>query len=151
MNNSEAAEMFLELADLIDLAGELPFKSASYRKVASSLKNLEEPYEKAVKENRFDKIPGAGKAIKEKLKTMAQTGRLPTLEKWRTHKVYSFYPWLAAYNVQPRPLGILIKKLQARDSKDLLGKLEKYDLKNLTGKTKQTARRLLARQLEKNM
>jgi len=143
MNNSEAAELFLELADLLDLAGELPFKASSYRKVAVSLQNLDEPFEAVVKENRLDKIPGAGKAIKEKLKTIAATGMLPSLEKWREHEVYSFYPWLEVYNVKPRQLGMLARKLEAVDIKDLQRKLKGYDLQKLVGKSKQTARALL--------
>ena len=143
MNNSEAAELFLELADLLDLAGELPFKASSYRKVAVSLQNLDEPFEIVVKENRFDKIPGAGKAIKEKLKAIAETGRLPSLEKWREHEVYQFYPWLEVYNVKPRQLGMLARKLEAVDIKDLQRKLKGYDLQKLVGKSKQTARTLL--------
>ncbi len=143
MNNSEAAELFLELADLIDLAGELPFKASSYRKVAVSLQNLDEPFETVVKENRFDKIAGAGRAIKEKLKTIAETGMLPSLEKWRKHEMYSFYPWLSVYNVNPRQLGMLARKLEATDIKDLQQKLKGYDLQKLVGKSKQTARALL--------
>jgi DNA polymerase/3'-5' exonuclease PolX len=143
MNNLEAAEMFFELSDLIDLAGELPFKSYSYRKIAQSLKNLNQPFADIVKEDRFDKIPGAGKAIKEKLKTMVATGKLPTLEKRRKHQVYSFYPWLTLYDIKPRPLGMLIRKFEATDCEDLLKKLKGHDLKKLTGQSKQTAQKIL--------
>ena len=145
MNNSEAAELFLELADLVDLAGELPFKASSYRKVAVSLQNLDEPFEAVVKENRFDKIAGAGKAIKEKLKTIVETDMLPSLEKLRKHEMYSFYPWLSVYNVNPRQLGMLARKLEATDIKDLQQKLKEYDLQKLAGKSKQTARALLSK------
>ncbi|OQX92602.1 MAG: hypothetical protein B6D58_02155 [candidate division Zixibacteria bacterium 4484_95] len=143
MNNIEAAEMFLELADLIDLAGELPFKARSYRKIAQSLKNLKQPFADIVKENRFDKIPGTGKAIKEKLRTMVETERIPTLEKWRKHHVKLFYRWLTLYDIKPRPLGMLIRLLDASDCEDLLKKLKSYDLKKLTGQVKQTAKKIL--------
>lgn len=143
MNNSEAAEKFLELADLIDLAGELPFKASSYRKVAQSITNLDESFVDIIKENRFDKIPGTGRAIKEKLKTMAETGKLPALEKWQKHEVYSFYPCLSLYGLRPRPLGILIRRFKAADFKDLLKKLKGYDLKKLAGQSKKTAQKIL--------
>ena len=80
--------MFAELADILDLAGELPFKSASYRKVADSLRNLETPFDQIVETGEYDKIPGAGNAIKEKLKSMAYTDELPTLVKWRKREIY---------------------------------------------------------------
>ena len=145
MNNFEAAAMFLELADLLDLAGELSFRSSSYRKAASSLSNLEKSFEDVVKNGEFDKIPGVGKAIKEKLKVIAETGSLPTLEKWRKDKVYLFYPWLEVYGVTPRPLGILIRKLDASDIKDLQAKLRGFELKKLTGQSKMIAKEILKR------
>ncbi len=135
--------MFNELADLLDLAGELPFKSASYRKVANSLKELDEPFVEIVKDEQWDKIPGAGKAIKEKLKSMVKTGSIPALEKWRKHEMASYYAWMTALNLKPRPLGMLAKKLQAKDFKDLLNKLNGYDIKTLTGQSRETASKIL--------
>jgi len=140
MNNSEAAGMFLELADLLDLAGELPFKSASYRKVAVSLKHLDESYDKLVKTGEFEKIPGAGKAIREKLIAMAETGQMPALEKWRNHEIAVFYPWQYDLKLKPRPMGVLIKKLMAEDFKDLILKLKDHDIGKLTGQTRETAK-----------
>ncbi|MCP4584053.1 MAG: hypothetical protein GY839_20770 [candidate division Zixibacteria bacterium] len=140
MNNAEASKLFLELADLLDLAGELPFKSASYRKVAFSLQNLDRCYDKLVKAGEFEKIPGAGKAIKEKLIAMVETGQLPALEKWRNHEIAIFYPWLYDLKLKPRPLGILIKKLEATDFKDLITKLKNHDIGKLTGQSRETAK-----------
>ena len=138
--------MFYELADLLDLAGELPFKSGSYRKVAQSLLSLDEPFEQIVAAGRFDKIPGAGKAIKEKLTALAETGMIPALEKWRKSELASFYPWLEALHLQPRPLGILA---QAKDYKDLVNKLNGYEIKSLTGQSKTTARLIMTEETSK--
>lgn len=141
MNNHEAAQMFLELADLVDLAGELPFKARSYRKVADSLKELDVAFQDVVRNN--GKITGAGRAIMEKLRSMAETGKMPSLEKWRQHEVYVFYPWLSRYDIQPRPLGALARGFKADDFDDLLRKLRACDLNKLIGQTRQAARRIL--------
>jgi DNA polymerase (family X) len=143
MTNQLAAGLFYELADLLDLAGELPFKSCSYRKVAQSLLDLDEPFEEVVAEGRYEKIPGAGKAIKEKLITLIETGTIPALEKWRQSEQASFYPWLEALHLQPRPLGMLARKLQAKNYKDLVNKLDGYDIKKLTGQSRTTAQMIL--------
>jgi DNA polymerase (family 10) len=145
MTNQEIASQFLELADILDLAGELPFKPNSYRKVASSLQKLQEPWTDIVAKGKFDKIPGAGKAIRVKLIAIANIGSLPALEKWRRREIYAFYPWLKLLGIEPRPLGMLIRKLDAKNTKDLLMKLRDFDLKVLTGKTKQTAKYILDR------
>lgn len=135
--------MLLELADLIDLAGELPFKSSAYRKVAQSLNCLDEPLEALARENRLNEISGAGKAIVEKLETMVGAGKLPSLEKWRRHEISVFYPALSRLNLEPRPLGNIIRKLKARDFEDLKAKLEANGLKKLTGRAKETAQKIL--------
>lgn len=135
--------MLLELADLLDLAGELPFKPNSYRKVAQSLRNLGEPFAKIVETNRWDKIPGAGKAIKEKLQALVDTGQFPALEKWRKHEMAAYYPVLIDLNLKPRPLGMLARKLKAKDFNDLLDKLTGYDIKKLTGQSRDTAMKII--------
>ena len=139
MTNNEAANMFYELADLLDLAGELPFKSSAYRKVATGLRKLDTPFDRLVSAGHLSKIPGAGKAIKEKLKTMAETGNLPALDKWRKHEIAVFYPWAIGLKLKPRSFGILVRKLEAADFKDLLAKLKKQDIAKLTGRAKEAA------------
>jgi DNA polymerase (family 10) len=139
MTNNEEADLFSELADLLDLAGELPFKAASYRKVADSLRTLDTPFAQLIGDGRFDKIPGVGKAIKGKLIKLAETGELPTLEKWRKHEIAAFYPWMIALKLKPRSFGLLVRKLEVTDFKDLLAKLNRQDISKLAGQAKETA------------
>jgi DNA polymerase (family X) len=139
MTNHEVADLFLELADLLDLAGELPFKSSSYRKIAASMENLSEPFGKIISNGESAKIEGAGKAIREKLTVLAVTGKFPSLEKWRNHETAKFRELLERFLVKPRPLGTLIRKLEARDIDDLISKIELIDLDNYTGQARETA------------
>lgn len=139
MTNHEVSRLFLELADLLDLAGELPFKSSSYRKVAKSLENLAEPYTRIISDGKFVKIDGAGKAIREKLTVLAVTGKFPVLEKWRNHEVAKFIELLKIYKVKPRPLGVLIKKLGARDIREFNQKIEQANLADFSGLVRETA------------
>lgn len=139
MTNHEAANLFSELADLLDLAGELPFKSSSYRKIAVSLERLSEPFGKIISNSEFERIEGAGKAIREKLTVLAMTGKLPALEKWRNHDIARFLELIRTYDVKPRPLGILIKKLGARDIEDFNDKMGQADLADFSGQVRETA------------
>jgi DNA polymerase (family X) len=139
MTNHEVANLFLELADLLDLAGELPFKSSSYRKIAVSLEKLSEPFGKIISDGESAKIDGAGKAIREKLTVLAVTGKFPALDKWRNHDIAKFRQLLERYPVKPRPLGTLIRKLGAHDVDDLTAKIELINLDNYTGQVRETA------------
>jgi|GEM_PF-3192347 len=120
MNNQQAADLFNELADRLDLAGELPFKSAAYRKTAAALLALKEPFTKVVAEGRFELIPGAGKAIKEKLIMLISSGRLEALEKWRQHETGRFFDLMAQTGVKPAALARLIKVSGAATTEQLL-------------------------------
>jgi DNA polymerase (family 10) len=139
MTNQEAAALFLELADLLDLAGELPFKSASYRKVAKGLEKLSESFGKIISEGNFAKIEGAGKAIREKLMVLALTGKFPALDKWRNHEIAKFRELIGEYHVKPRPLGVLIRKLEARDIDDFTAKISLTEPNAYTGQVRETA------------
>jgi DNA polymerase (family 10) len=139
MTNQEVAALFLELADLLDLAGELPFKSSSYRKIAASLENLSEPFGKIISNGESAKIDGAGKAIREKLTVLAVTGKFPALDKWRNHDIAKFRELLERFPVKPRPLGTLIRKLGARNIDDFTAKIEAANLENFTGQVRETA------------
>jgi DNA polymerase (family X) len=139
MTNNEVAALFLELADLLDLAGELPFKSSSYRKVAISLENLAEPFGKIIGNNDFAKIEGAGKAIREKLTVLAVTGKFPSLEKWRNHEMAKFRELVGEYHIKPRPLGVLIRKMEANNIEDFKFKINEVDPGKFTGQVKEMA------------
>jgi len=145
MNNDQAAALFNELADILDLAGELPFKSASYRKAAQSLLILDEPFHQIVSRGDYSKVLGAGKAIKEKLMALALTQKLPALEKWRQHKIASFLPAIKKYELKPRALGMLAKRLDATDLDDLIIKLRSAEMEKFIGQVKETALKILER------
>ncbi len=140
MNNQQAADLFYELADRLDLAGELPFKSAAYRKIAAGLLALKEPFTKVVAEGRFELIPGAGKAIKEKLIMLISSDQLAALEKWRRHETGRFYGLIASAGVKPSALFRLIKISGAETIEQLLDYCaEESNLKTMTGRLRQVA------------
>jgi len=81
MNNSEIAEIFRDIAVLLELKGENPFKIRAYQKVARSIKDLSVEVEQLVAEDRLGEVPGAGEAITKKITELVTTGRLDYYEK----------------------------------------------------------------------
>jgi len=81
MKNSEIAEIFQDIAALLELKGENPFKIRAYQKVARSIKHLPVEVEQLVNENRLKEVPGVGEAIIKKITEMVATGRLDYYEK----------------------------------------------------------------------
>jgi len=81
LTNEEIAAIFTDIADMLKLKKENIFKIRAYEKVARSIRELKEPVENMVKENRIDEIPGAGEAITKKITELMNTGRLEYYEK----------------------------------------------------------------------
>ena len=81
MKNSEVARVFQDIADLLELKKENPFKIRAYRKGAGSIEHLPVEVEQLVKEDRLKEVPGVGEAIAKKITELVTTGHLEYYEK----------------------------------------------------------------------
>ena len=81
MKNSEIVEVLQDIAILLELKGENPFKIRAYQKVARSIKGLSVEVEQLVAEDRLKEVPGAGEAITKKITELVATGKLDYYEK----------------------------------------------------------------------
>ncbi len=73
MKNSEAARIFSEMANILDLAGENPFRIRAYRRAAMVIEGL--PRDIAgMSKDELKKIPGIGEDLASKLLEIVETG-----------------------------------------------------------------------------
>ena len=82
MTNPDIARHFNELAELMELHGDNPFKIRSYNSAYNKLRKMETPLAGQTEEE-LQGIQGVGKNIAAKIHELAETGRMATLEKWR--------------------------------------------------------------------
>lgn len=75
-NNATFARIFREIAAMVELKGESPFKTRAYRSAADTFANLGEDIKQVWREGRIDDLPGVGKAITEKVDELMRTGHL---------------------------------------------------------------------------
>ena len=76
MRNSEVARVFQDIADLLELKSENPFKIRAYQRVVRSSEHLPVEVEQLVAEDRLQEIPGVGEAITRKITELVTTGKL---------------------------------------------------------------------------
>ena len=81
MKNSEIVQVFQDIAILLELKRENPFKIRAYQKVVRSIKHLPVEVEQLVAEDRLKEVPGAGEAITKKITELVTTGKLDYYEK----------------------------------------------------------------------
>lgn len=83
VKNLEVAMAFDEIADLLEITEDDPFKVRAYRRASQALVNLPEPVESLIREGRLLGVPGIGKALAKKAEELVTTGKLRYLEDLR--------------------------------------------------------------------
>ena len=83
MTKSQIAEALQEIATLLELKDENPFKIRAYANAARSLETFGGNLSDLQDEEALAKIPGIGKAIAAKIKELAGTGKLEYLAELR--------------------------------------------------------------------
>jgi DNA polymerase (family 10) len=83
MTKSQIADVLEEIATLLELKDENPFKIRAYANAARSLETFGGNLSDLQDEEALAKIPGVGKAIAAKIKELAATGKLKYLEELR--------------------------------------------------------------------
>lgn len=85
LDNSRIANVFDELADLLEFRGENPFRIRAYRNGAHAIRDLGESVAMILADPQRDlaDIPGIGETLAEKSAVLVATGTLPQLETLR--------------------------------------------------------------------
>ena len=81
MKNQFVADTLYMIADLLDLKGDLFFKTRAYRMAAQTIEALDNDIETIVQQGRLESIPGIGEALAKKITELVQTGKLEYLER----------------------------------------------------------------------
>jgi DNA polymerase (family 10) len=76
VKNAAIAALFDEMADVMEIQGENPFRVNSYRKVARVLRDLTEDVEQVHAEGRLTELDGIGSSSAEKIAQYLEAGRI---------------------------------------------------------------------------
>ncbi|MBI2871664.1 MAG: DNA polymerase/3'-5' exonuclease PolX [Chloroflexi bacterium] len=81
MNNAQIAEVFENIAGLLELKGESVFKIRAYQRAARTIEHLPVELARYVQEGKeLRELPGIGEAISKKVQELLSTGRLQYYE-----------------------------------------------------------------------
>ena len=84
MKNAEIVKVFQDIAVLLELKVENPFKIRAYQKVVRSVEHLTVEVEQLVAEDRLNEVPGVGEVIAKKITELVTTGKLDYYEKLKS-------------------------------------------------------------------
>ncbi len=85
MENSEIADVFDQMAELLELSGENMFRIRAYRNGAKAIRELPENVADILTDSARDlkDVPGIGQTLADKSRTLVTTGSLPQLDELR--------------------------------------------------------------------
>ena len=120
MDKDQLADILTDIATLLDLKGENPFKIRAYQNAARAIGSLDEPLGKLIAENRLAGVRGIGDAINKKVIELVTTGRLAYYDELKASIPAGFREMLTIPGLGPKKIKALHDHLQI----DTIEKLE---------------------------
>lgn len=144
MENKGIADIFSEIADILDIQGENPFRIRSYRNAARTLEDFGQSIQSLVQAGQnLEEIPGIGKSSREKIEEIISTGKCQFLEELRTKVPQGLTDLLKLEGLGPKKVKTLYHEL-AVDSIDRLEKAARAGkLRDLPGMGIKTEEKIL--------
>ncbi len=144
LENKSIADIFTEIADILDIQGENPFRIRSYRNAARTVGDMSESLQDLVKTGRnLEEIPGIGKSIHEKIVEIVKTGKCQSLEELKKKTPPGLTELLRLEGLGPKKVKLLYDGLGV-DSVDRLEKAAQAGrLKDLPGMGEKTEEKIL--------
>jgi len=144
MENKGIADIFTEIADILDIQGENPFRIRSYRNAARTVGDMSESLQAMVKAGRnLEEIPGIGKSIHEKIVEIVNTGKCGSLEELKAKVPPGLTELLKLEGLGPKKVKLLYDELKV-DSVDRLEKAAQAGrLRDLAGMGVKTEEKIL--------
>ncbi|MCO6401320.1 MAG: DNA polymerase/3'-5' exonuclease PolX [Verrucomicrobia bacterium] len=116
VHNADIAAAFDEIADLLEIKGENPFRVRAYRNASRTISDLGEPlHERVERGEDVVGIPGIGKDLSQKIGQMVITGRIAQLEELRASLPPGLLEMLRLPGLGPKRVKILHDDLNVRD------------------------------------
>ncbi|AMV33906.1 DNA polymerase/3'-5' exonuclease PolX [Pirellula sp. SH-Sr6A] len=145
ISNVEIANLFEEMADLLELSGENAFRIRAYRNGAKAIAEMSDSAATWVREERdLTSVEGIGETLAEKTKVIVETGHLPQLEKLRAAVPASLRSIMAIPGLGAKKAMKLFQELGVQDLAGLRSACESGLVANLKGFGEKTQTSILA-------
>jgi len=144
MDKSEVTDILEEIAVLLELKGENPFKARAYTNAARALDNFEGDLPRLVAEGRLAELPGIGEALQQKISEMVKTGQLKYYEDLRASVPAGLLAMMEIPSLGAKKIKVLHEKLGISSVADLEAACQAHKVRDLAGFGAKTEERLLA-------
>src|SRR6478672_419094 len=138
LTNGDLARIFHEIGDILELKGELVFKTVAYHRAADAIGRSPVDVVAAYRSGTAPQIPGVGKAISDKLQELATTGHLAYYERLRAEVPPTLVDLLEIGGLGPKTVRQINAELGVVTVDDLRKAAEDGRLRGLRGMSSKT-------------
>ena len=120
VHNSEIADAFDKLADLLEIEAANPFRVRAYRNAALTIRAHPHAMAELVAQGAdLSELPGIGDDLAKKIRTLVETGELPALKQAERRTPGALVAMLRIPGLGPKRVRALHAQLKVRSLKDL--------------------------------
>lgn len=142
MHNQDVARIFNEIADILEIQGDNPFRIRAYRRAAQNIEGLASDIT-GITEEELQKIPGIGRDLAEKIREYASSGRISQYETLKKEVSPGLLRILSVPGLGPKTAKLLFEKLGIKGIDDLEKKARSGKLRGLPGIQAKTEENIL--------
>ncbi len=143
MERGAVADALDEIATLLELLGENPFKVRAHANAARTLRGLDRDLGALIASGELRKTKGIGEALSRKIATLWASGELPYLEELRTRVPRGLLEWLGIPGLGPKRARTIHERLGIATLGELEYLCRQGRLRDLDGFGEATERKIL--------
>ncbi len=147
IGNAELSAIFNEIADMLEILGEVVYKSVAYRRVADAIERYPDDVAALFRRGTPPKLPGAGPALTAKLAELSRTGELDYHQRLRAQVPRGLLDMLHVPGIGPRTVKLIHGELGIDSLEALRAAAEAGQLRGLKGLSAKTEENVLAAML----
>ena len=141
--NREIADIFNQLADILEIKGETAFKVLAYRKGARILENLTQGIDDLFGGGQAPRIAGIGEGLSKKIREYLETGKIGKLDEEKKGVEPGLIEMLSVPGLGPKTIQLVRDKLGVKSIDELTARIEDGSLAGLFGMGTKRAENIL--------
>ncbi len=143
LTNGDLARIFHDIGDMLEVKGELVFKTVAYHRAADAIGRSPVDIVAAYRAGRPPRIPGVGQAISDKIAELAATGHLAFYDRLAAEVPPSLVELLRLPGLGPKTVKLIYGELGIDSMEDLRRAAEAGTLRSLRGLSARTEQLIL--------
>ena len=146
MTNTQIADVFDQVGELLEFQGANQFRVRAYRNAARTIRDYPEPLAALAGEgqSKVCELPGIGEDLSKKVCTLVETGQLPQLLELQAQVPASVLALLRIPGLGPKKAAALHKELGIQSLDELKAACEAGKVRGLKGFGEKTEKTILA-------